>query len=702
MSDNKSLRLKPPTTLPQGPVSKVAFKVFVNQLKAYLEQDYQNYLFLPEGCYQTWGPELEGRRLQALSDDDPENQKLVQQAGAGRDNRFDLAAEQNRLLLTRNSQLSKFITLIAILCHYTEQDDISNCSTSFNWILDYLRQHYNIESRGEHILDIVNVVYSGDISYQTFYKQFRAGFIDNLRKRGDRLAYKGNVQLNADETMGPTLEAAIVLWALERIDPRLPKKVKQNYGHQMVGDTCLVTLQPTIFQNIGVMLSEMEDVDNATAARCNTQQGECNILATHRPKAPPLSRRGQSSAHRGGRRNYQKPSQRKNFCQICYHAGASSNVYLSHSISTCSFLTKADRADLRGIQIGDTSEEQNTGAARWQSYRVPGWDLDTDSDDYDQDEPEINSESYVLSSLFPTNIYPRSSQLNKITPIPSQVMFAQSPTGLLPITLDSGATLSFIREDLVIKLQLPVQPNDQLATLADQKTFISAIGEIEAHLVFQGVPITLRALVVKDLQAPCFGGTNFHVDNKIQTDIANGTIKVRGVEFNQSNAGRVCLPTSTFYQSQQPENAKPTSRSLQVKESQSILPGSLLQIPIQQLPVHDTLAITPSFPGVDPNVWPAQMCSVNGDYVQYKNISDKIIRCPKFSHFRAHDVVAISGNNITASPYRIDHDPPISIEHLLKQIKINRNLMNQEQLQRLEGVHGQYVKVFDSDLTGGY
>ena len=197
MSESKGLRLKPPTPLPQGPVTKVAFKVFINQLKAYLEQDYNNYLFLPDGCYHVWGPEQEGRRIQALSDQDPENQKLIQ-ANEGRDNRINLEAEQNRLVVARNSQLSKFITLIAILCHYTEQDDITRCSTSFTWIVDYLKQHYNLESRGEHFLDVVNVVYSHDMPHQTFYKQFRAGFIDNLRKRGDRLAYKNDELLTAD------------------------------------------------------------------------------------------------------------------------------------------------------------------------------------------------------------------------------------------------------------------------------------------------------------------------------------------------------------------------------------------------------------------------------------------------------------------------------------------------------------------------
>ena len=79
MSD-KGLRLKPPSPLPRGPVSKIAFKVFLNQLRAYLEQDCCNYMFLPEGCYATWHPKQEGRRILELSAQDVKNQKLIQQA----------------------------------------------------------------------------------------------------------------------------------------------------------------------------------------------------------------------------------------------------------------------------------------------------------------------------------------------------------------------------------------------------------------------------------------------------------------------------------------------------------------------------------------------------------------------------------------------------------------------------------------------
>lgn len=69
-----------------------------------------------------------------------------------------------------------------------------------------------------------------------FYKQYRASFTDNLRKTGDIVIFKNNQALTEDEQLSPSFENAIVLWTLEKIDPRLPSKVKKDYGHQMTGN----------------------------------------------------------------------------------------------------------------------------------------------------------------------------------------------------------------------------------------------------------------------------------------------------------------------------------------------------------------------------------------------------------------------------------------------------------------------------------
>ena len=57
-----------------------------------------------------WHPRQEGRQIRALSTDDMDNQKLIQQNGNCHEPRIELAAEQAQLLLSRNSHLSKFIT----------------------------------------------------------------------------------------------------------------------------------------------------------------------------------------------------------------------------------------------------------------------------------------------------------------------------------------------------------------------------------------------------------------------------------------------------------------------------------------------------------------------------------------------------------------------------------------------------------------
>ena len=108
----------------------------------------------------------------------------------------------------------------------------------------------------------------------------------------------------------------------------------------MVGDQCIVSLQPTIFQNIGMMLTELEDTEHVSAVRLDAQDAECNVLGSQSLSRVPKSiARGQQVRNRRG--NTYKRSDRsgntynrsarpsmKMFCRLCYHAGAPQNTYL--------------------------------------------------------------------------------------------------------------------------------------------------------------------------------------------------------------------------------------------------------------------------------------------------------------------------------------------------------------------------------------
>ena len=88
--------------------------------------------------------------------------------------------------------------------------------------------------------------------------------------------------------------------------------------------------------------------------------------------------------------------------------------------------------------------------------------------------------------------------------------------------------MSYIKLDKAITLGLEISPNNQLALLADKRTRIASIGEVDFLVSLANIQMRVRALVMRHLQSECFGGTTFHVDNDIQTRIKTGTVSIHG------------------------------------------------------------------------------------------------------------------------------------------------------------------------------
>ena len=88
--------------------------------------------------------------------------------------------------------------------------------------------------------------------------------------------------------------------------------------------------------------------------------------------------------------------------------------------------------------------------------------------------------------------------------------------------------MSYMQLRVARALGLNIAPNKQLALLADQKTRMASLGEVDFNVTLGSVQMRVRALIMKNLQAQCFGGTTFHADNDIETRIRAGTIKIHG------------------------------------------------------------------------------------------------------------------------------------------------------------------------------
>ena len=96
--------------------------------------------------------------------------------------------------------------------------------------------------------------------------------------------------------------------------------------------------------------------------------------------------------------------------------------------------------------------------------------------------------------------------------------------------------MSYIRRSKAIELNLKILPNDQLALLADQQTRMASKGEVDFIVSLGSILLRMRALVMDNLQAECFGGTTFHADNDVEARIKSGTISIHGKFIvNQAN-----------------------------------------------------------------------------------------------------------------------------------------------------------------------
>ena len=140
----------------------------------------------------------------------------------------------------------------------------------------------------------------------------------------------------------------------------------------MVGDPCIVSLQPTIFNNITSMLEELDAADNAiTVQRISA---ECNLITNRRRDNLPRNTTKKKFYQRKPVTSNSSSGQRKSFCRICYHAGASPAAYQSHSISSCKFLTQADKSGSKvNSRDGIFIFRRNSAASRtvrctWMGY----------------------------------------------------------------------------------------------------------------------------------------------------------------------------------------------------------------------------------------------------------------------------------------------------------------------------------------------
>ena len=142
------IKIFPPNQLPVRNLSQQQLEQWIVQLEIWLGQDNDMARFMEGGIYQNWqADEVLTNRLQDVVDADP---KVVE--GMTVNQRTELLEERRR-------QLRTFLSQTANCVSNEHHATIMRHSTSLQWIYDRIRQDYDIETKGVHFLNIIDIKY---------------------------------------------------------------------------------------------------------------------------------------------------------------------------------------------------------------------------------------------------------------------------------------------------------------------------------------------------------------------------------------------------------------------------------------------------------------------------------------------------------------------------------------------------------------
>ena len=313
--------------------------------------------------------------------------------------------------------------------------------------------------------------------------------------------------------------------------------------------------------------------------------------------------------------------------------------------------------------------------------------------------------------------------------------------------------MSYIRDDTVKRLGIPIQPNNQTAQLADEITRMKSLGEIDCVIyTTEKICLRLRALVLSQIGADCYGGLTFHKDNHLVADIVEGTVTCHGGKYTlhlerdqrtsgpsypppsltagPSDRGQLAagllnaLMTMTTKSASQLREETPVPVKVEQKTEQKtdqkgetiniasigrVLPLESYPIPLHKTVEAEKVAIIPQFTHIETDGggdWVPQVCEVRKGQAMYSNTSKvQPMVHPKGVYFRALPVEEVSikrRTNVRNTALRMNEREPMERPRSgVDLIKLDEHLPNHVK-QRLVKIHQEHSRVFNEDLSGGF
>ena len=305
------------------------------------------------------------------------------------------------------------------------------------------------------------------------------------------------------------------------------------------------------------------------------------------------------------------------------------------------------------------------------------------------------------------------------------------------VTIDSGATVSFIVENLARKLNLKISKASQLARQADGDTMMHVIGEVHIKATRGAVNFDIHALVVPKLDdAQLLAGMNFLIENKVsQEPFKHRIIVDNKYTIEETPAALLSSPSL------------PYSKTVNVKKVRTVLDEETFDIQLpEEFPPNSKFVVDSTDQANTDQSWLVHEVEAVNRTLKIQNKSGKpkilgknkdtsvlkirpVIDLPDSSlklPFRVEDTLSktrfktkedtktyVENINQLSS---IKHDTTFGQHTLssnepenssctpqyLKDIYIEPGVMNKEQSERLQKILLKHHKVFNGDISEGY
>ena len=258
-------------------------------------------------------------------------------AGIAAINADQAATMSRRIRRDLDTLLNTFATYVPEAFY----DTIVEEATSIKWIHDRLALYCKLGSNKQFVLNSYTIKYDPDNgdTPEKLYLKLKAHYSNAAPKANSR--FDGQ-NVDNDVTVNELCELMLVEMTLVKIDARLPAHIQATRAHLMQDNKTLYCVRRVLWDQVEQMIAEINDKDDLSSSirYLNSR----NQGAARNNSGFNSRRNSGNNFNKQVRFNENKTNGNSDkFCSACFRASKPENVYTSHNMTSCDFLSSDEK-----------------------------------------------------------------------------------------------------------------------------------------------------------------------------------------------------------------------------------------------------------------------------------------------------------------------------------------------------------------------